>query len=313
MQRRAQMIVLMLWLASVSGIIFAEEVTTKENIATEIPTTEEAIITEKTTTTEESISENLYRGVEHTNILKIKGGYTIMMDPYLSPLRYSGHEIGIGNEWWQKFSKTPIKNHDHMTGGWEHVGRVDAAGCKAMNAAKTNYLYGLDIQGGWGAFYHWQWSHIGCEVLVGPYLEADFGVRQHASNINKPYSFDAAIDAEVMAGFGYRFDGRKTSYRLRYLVRSNALGMNWTPEYWQSYYEVVEKVPGKIQCTGPWNRNVVRHELTMDFQFVHSTWRIGAEHEWMRYSTKNMDWNRQSIRVLIGCIWNYKIEGGKRL
>ena len=37
--------------------------------------------------------------VEHENILKVKYGWVWQLDPYLSPLAYSGNQIGIGNEW----------------------------------------------------------------------------------------------------------------------------------------------------------------------------------------------------------------------
>ncbi len=252
-------------------------------------------------------------GIEHTNILKIKWGYQTQVDPYLSPLRYSGYEIGIGNEWWQTFQRVATTERDGYIGNWQHVGRIDASGTKGMSSSNSNYLYDLQIQAGWGAYYDWRWNQIGLEVLVGPYLEGEFGARQHASNTNKPYSFDAAVDIEAMAGVAYRFTGQRTSYRLRYLMRINIIGFDWAPDYWQSYYEVTEGVKGKPLCAGPWNRNVLRHELAMDMQLGKTTWRVGAEHELVRYSTGSMDWWRQEVRLVIGCIWIYKTDGGRKL
>ena len=54
------------------------------------------------------------------------------------------------------------------------------------------------------------------------------------------------------------------SYRLHYLVRTNLIGFDYLPEYWQSYYEVTEGVPGMARCSGHWNHHTLRHELALD-------------------------------------------------
>lgn len=239
------------------------------------------------------------------NILKVKYGWNAIVDPYLSPLRYTGQEIGIGNEWWKT-----------LPDNWISVARIDVCGQRAYSAAKTNIYYGLGAQGSWGALYTWKieqdnWHTMrGVDFLLGPELALDFMARQHVSNVNKPYSFDLGIDLNAAAGAAVRFGGKKTAYRVRYMIRTNLIGTDWTPEYWQSMYEVgTGQWKKNIRCSGPWNRNIVRQELTMDFQFVHSTWRLGAEHEWMTYRTHNMDWIRQEVRLVVGCVWKYRVDG----
>ena len=243
--------------------------------------------------------------VEHENILKVKYGWLTQVDPYLSPLAYQGNEIGIGNEWWQTFRADSVH--------WKHVGRVDVVGLRAFSSANTNYIYGFGFHGGWGAYYNWLFADGHLSLQLGPYLEGDFMAREIGMNVNKPLSFDIGIDAMAMAGLSWSFYGKKTSYRLRYLVRTNLIGFDWMPDYWESYYEVTEGVSGTARCSGHWNHNVVRHELTLDLQFPHSTWRVGAEHEFLHYGTTRMQFTRNQFNLIVGCLWHYRVKPNKKL
>ncbi len=245
-----------------------------------------------------------YEPVEHENILKIKYGFINQLDPYLSPLSYHGQQIGLGNEWWQSFRRDSA---------WAHIGRLDINGLRAYTTSHTNRIYGLGVYAGWGAYYHWNWFDNRLQVHLGPYLEANFMAREIGSNVNKPYSFDLGIEAMAMAGISWSFYGRKTSYRLRYLIRTNLIGLDFVPDFWQAYYEIVEGVSGDIRCSGPWNHNSVRHELTLDLQFPHSTWRLGAEHIFLDYRTKNMQFDQHQINIIVACIWKYKIRPNAKL
>lgn len=238
--------------------------------------------------------------VEHENILKIKYGGVWQVDPYLSPLRYTGQSVGLGNEWWQSFRKYER---------WAHVGAVDLTGQWSYNSPKTNRLWGLGVQFGWGAYHHWDWEDKGLQVIVGPYLEGELMARYLTSNFNKPFSMDLGIQAQAMTGISWSFAGKKTSYRLRYLVHFNVIGVDFMPDYFASYYELSEGVlKGTVRCAGLWNHQSLRHELTLDLQFPHSTWRVGVEHQFLHYGTSAMDMQRNQVNLVVGCIWHYKIR-----
>ena len=239
----------------------------------------------------------------HENILKLSFGGTWQVDPYLSAFRYDGLEIGIGNEWWQPFRS----RHDTMPTNWSHVGRLDIRGMRLLSPARNNIYYGFGGHAGWGAYYHWQ-PVRGLQLQLGPYLELDYIGRTHTTSVNKPYSMDLGIDIEAMGGISYSFAAKRSGYRVRYLIRTNILGYEYMPDYWQSYYEISQGVPAQHLCSGPWNRLMLRHELTMDFRFAHSTWRLGIEHEMLRYGTCDMDFLRQQIHLVVGCIFRYRLQ-----
>ena len=253
-------------------------------------------------------------GVEYDNILKLKVGTGYQLDTYLSPMGYSGWQYGIGNEWWQPFRQDSKLGKEGKLAHWAHVGRVEVVGYhRYINRAYSNLLTGVQLAAGWGAFYEWRWFDDRLRVFVGPYLDVSFCVRKLAGNVNKIVSFDVATDAMAMGGISWSFYGKKTSYRLNYLIRTNLVGFDYLPEYWESYYEIWKGVPGQARCSGHWNHNTVKHELTMDMQFPHSSWRLGAEHEFVNYGTDNLHFVRNQFSILLACRWKYRIHANARL
>ena len=117
----------------------------------------------------------------------------------------------------------------------------------------------------------------------------------------------------AMGGVSWSFYGKKTSYRLNYQIRTNLIGFDYLPEYWESYYEITEGIPGMARCSGHWNHNTLKHQLSLDMQFPHSTWRVGAEHQLINYGTKNQHFMRSQFSIVVGCIWKYKIHANARL
>lgn len=240
----------------------------------------------------------------HENILSVRYGGIWQQDEYLSPLLYSGQQIGLSNEWWQSFLCD-------STGHWQHMAKAQILGGMAYSELKNNLIYSVGLQGGWGALYTWKWKDLGLQVLLGPYLNISFLGKSHASNVNKPYSMDSGIDVCGIGGISWAFSTPKTSYRLRYLARANMIGVDYIPDYWQSYYELTEGVLGQVRCSGVWNHRHLYHELTFDMQFKRSSWRVGIAHEYLEYGVPEMMFSRETVSAIVGCVWQYKINPAK--
>ena len=243
-------------------------------------------------------------GVEHENVLSVRYGGMWQQDQYLSPLLYSGQQVGLSNEWWQGFKKERAQN-------WEHVGKIDVQFGWMYNEMYTNLVYVMGLQGGWGAYYGWQFEEYGLKLSLGPYLDVDVLGKLHGSSVNKPYSMDMALNMCALGGLEWSFKARKTSYRLRYMAQVNILGMDYIPDYWHSYYEMSEGILGNVRCTGLWNHRHLKHELMFDMQLKHSTWRVGVRHEYLEYGNKTMMFSREAVSGVVGCVWQYKLRGAK--
>lgn len=252
-------------------------------------------------------------GVEHENILKLKVGTGYQLDTYLSPMGYSGMCYGLGNEWWQPFRQDTKLGQAGKLTNWAHVGRLDIGLTNYYNRAYSNRYLGVQLAAGWGAYYEWKWIDDRLRVDVGPYLDVCLNVRYQANNVNKIVSFDVAADVMAIGRISWSFYGKKTSYRLSYELKTNLIGFDFLPEYWESYYEITQGVPGQPRCSGHWNHNTLKHQLALDMQFPHSTWRIGAEHEFVNYGTKDLHFRRNEMRIVIGCLWKYRTHANARL
>ena len=251
-----------------------------------------------------SVARADHWGVEHENVLSIRYGGVWQQDQYLSPLLYSGQQIGLSNEWRQGIKKDSTKH-------WQHVGQMYVTGGMAYSERMNNLIYSVGLQGGWGAQYVWKWQDLGLQALLGPYLDMELCGKMQASNVNKPYSMDLAVNICALGGVSWAFKAKKTSYRLRYLACLNVLGMDYLPDYWHSYFEMGEGVLGDFRCAGLWNHRHLKHELTLDMQFIRSTWRIGVKHEYIEYGTTNMMFSREQVSAIIGWIWEEKRMRGR--
>jgi len=239
-------------------------------------------------------------GAEHTNVLQLRAGYGTQLDTYLSPLAFRGWQVGIANEWWQPFRQETKLGKTGRLAHWGHVGRLDIAAANYTNSARSNSFYGVQIAAGWGAFYCRQWFDNRLKLHLGPYLEAGFMARNINNNVNKPLSFDIAVDVMAMGGVSWSFYGTKTSYRLNYLIRTNLIGFDYLPQ-------------GLARCSGHWNHHTLKHELTLDMQFPHSTWRLGAAHELNDYGTADLHFSRNTVCLVLACILKYRLNPNARL
>ena len=242
-------------------------------------------------------SEGVLATVEHESVLRIHYGGSWLQDQYLAPVLYTGQKVGIGGDMHQVFKRHP---------DWSHVGKIDMQFHWLYNPAYTNVIYSAGVAGGWGAGYNWHlWgNHI--HLLLGPYLDFDYLARWHVRNVNKPYSMDIALDLMAQGSITYTFKGKKSSYRLRYWIRANLIGVDFVPDYWQSYYELTEGIAGHIRCSGMWNHRTLRHELTLDLQFAHSTWRVGIVHEYLEYGIKGLLFSREQVAAVVGTCFRFK-------
>lgn len=249
--------------------------------------------------------------VEHENILKVQYGGEWRQDQYLTPLLYKGMMVGIGNEWWQPFRQDTRLGKTGKLEHWKHIGQLNLKFDWTHNPVKTNIIYALNIDAGWGAYYEWCWQDVGVKIFLGPYLDCNNTIKYHSINVNKPVSLDLTTNVQAMTGVSYSFKGKKTSYRLRYLIRFNLLGVDFMPDYWQSYYELTKKVRGQIRCAGMWNHRTLHHELTLDLQFPHSTWRVGICHEYDEYGQKDMMFSNECVSAIVGTCFHYKLNPHK--
>ncbi len=241
---------------------------------------------------------------EHENVLTLEYGGLWQNDEYLSPLLYGGQMVAFGYE-----CRTDFGQPD-----WSHVGKVHILGSITDNnrAIMTNQYAG-GVNGGWGAQYNFlrMIGVDGLNIWIGPYLHADFMGRYITLSQNKPYSMDLAMNVRAHAGLSYTIPCKHSVYRLQYTIMTDLIGAQFAPDYWQSYYEMMESIKGTIGFASLHNRQKLSHELTLDMQFRRSTWRIGVRHEYLQYTANNLHFSREEVSVVVGTVFNHRISKTK--
>ena len=255
-----------------------------------------------------AVGDVVAENVEHENILSVQYGGSWQQDQYLSPLLYTGMHVGIGNEWWQPFRQETHLGRTGRLNNWAHVGRFETRFAWTYTPVRSNVLYSLGVRGGWGAYYGWRLADNRVQIILGPYLDVDITGKLQGRYYNKPFNGDMAADVMAMTGVSWSFKGKKTSYRLRYLIRANLIGVDYMPDYWQSYYEMSKGVIGRVRCSGMWNHRSLRHELTLDLQFPHSTWRVGISHEYTEYGERKMMFSDEKVALVVGTCFRYRLR-----
>ncbi len=256
-----------------------------------------------------------WEGLMHENVLTIEYGGIWQNDEYLSPLLYNGQMIGVQHEWWTEFGTLNAErrtlNAEHWTHYWTHVGKVHVTGAMTNNGrAVRNQQYAVGVNGGWGAQYNFRRliDVDGLNIWLGPYAHVDFMGRSIASYTNKPYSFDIAATLRAHAGVSYTIACRRSAYRLQYTLMTDLMGIQFAPDYWQSFYEMSQSLEGTIGFASLRNRQTLQHELSVDMQFRRSTWRVGVRHEYLQYTANNLHFSREQVSVVVGTVFNHRIS-----
>ena len=249
---------------------------------------------------------------QRSDVFTVYYGGEWLWDSYLSPLLYDGWTAGLGNEWW-----TDFRHQSARQVRWRHVGSLLVSGGYTTQAQGMNTIGFFDIEAGWGAHPVWRLNtgqtkgiesrHI--ELYGGAYLGAGVMMQRLLQHDAKTYSFDIGADLSLKAGMGYAFRCKKTAYRLVYEAEMNVLGAMWLPDYWESYYEISEKVnlDGSVVCAHWGNRQHLKQLVALDFEFKHSSWRLGVRHEYLHYGDEKRYFARQQLSLAVGCIFDYKL------
>ena len=236
--------------------------------------------------------------IDHEDILSVEYGGIWQNDEYLSPLLYEGRYIGIANQWNQSFRRDS---------SWSHTADLRFTGARLYNKRKYNIYYSLGLQTDWNAVYNFRQmlGVRGLNIYIGPSIDLDFMGRYHYSNYNKPVSLDFAIVLGARAGLSYSFAAKKTSYRVSYDIQTSLLGAMFVPDFWQSYYEISESLKGTIVCANVANRQLLRHQLSLDMQFRHSAWRVAVRHEYLQYKAHDLFFSREEVSLVVSTIFHF--------
>jgi hypothetical protein len=218
-------------------------------------------------------------------------GFTNLLDTYLSPMTYTGTELRVQRE--------SLRQTRWMDGHVMSQTVFNLSLATTENTAGTGEEWAGTVSWDYTLLYRWQLTdHL--QLMAGPQLDVHGGFIYNLRNSNNPAQAlaDAHLGASGMATYAFRIKGHP--FLARYQLDVPLLGVMFSPEYGESYYEIFEQDhSGKnILCVTPFNAPIFRQYVSLDVPLRKWTARLGYRFD-VRQSHVNEIKNHQWSHVFM--------------
>ena len=225
-------------------------------------------------------------------------GRTNILDTYLSPMEYTGPELRILRE--------NIRKTKWLEGNVSRQSLFQANVAMTENRAKSgSELYFL---ANWNLAYHYHFPiNEKLTLLAGPNLELNGGMIYNLRNSNNPVNakVDFQLGASGMAFYQFRI--KEHPFVLRYQLNLPLIGLMFSPEYGQPYYEMsLSNDWSKNICfTSPYNHPSLRQFLTLDFPIKKTNLRLGYVCDIQQAKVNHLKSHAWSHAFMIGFVKHF--------
>ena len=227
-------------------------------------------------------------------------GFTNLLDTYLSPMEYTGPEIRVLRE---NMRKTKYMD-----------GKVSRQSIFQANVSLTENKVGSGSEfaflANWNLAYHYQFHiHENLRLMAGPNLDLNGGMVYNLRNSNNPVNAKAYANLGASGVVLYQFRIKEHPFVLRYQVNVPLLGLMFSPEYGQPYYEMsIAKDFGKNLCfTSLHNQPALRQFLTLDFPICKTNLRLGYVCDIQQAKVNHLKSHTWSHAFMIGFVKHFRL------
>lgn len=231
-------------------------------------------------------------------------GKTNVYDTYLSPLEYKGPELRFMHE---------SMRMTRLMGGRVSAQRIVLVNCSSTdNISKSSTSYSGMFN--WTYALHYQYNVNGnLKILFGPMIDLNGGFIYNTRNSNNPAQAKVYgnIDASAMAIYKFRIV--RCPMVVRYQANLPFMGVMFSPEYGQSYYEIFSLGHGgrNVLFTSFHNAPSLRQMLTLDFPVGKTIMRAGYLCDIQQAKVNNLKSHFYSHNFMIGFVRNFHMIRGK--
>lgn len=231
-------------------------------------------------------------------------GKSNVYDTYLSPLEYCGPELRFMHE---SMRMTRLVD-GHVSA--QRIVQVNASSTDNISKSSKSY-YGMF---NWTYALHYQYNvDDRLKILFGPMLDLNGGFIYNTRNSNNPAQAKVygSIDVSAMAIYKLRIAGYPMTFR--YQANLPFMGVMFSPEYGQSYYEIFSLGHGgrNVLFTSFHNAPSLRQMLTVDFPLGKTIMRAGYLCDIQQARVNNLKSHLYSHNFMIGFVRNFQMLRGK--
>lgn len=205
------------------------------------------------------------RAVERLYLFGI--GSSSQLDTYLSPLEYKGIQASFLSR---------INRQTHWANGNLHYqGTFLGAFSHTKTASKYGEEWGAHV--GYTAGWHYVWTlpnHL--TLKAGGLLGGDAGFLYNARNGNNPAQGRFRLDVLASVGASYKLAIRQKNVLFSYQADMPMLGVMFSPQFGQSYYELsIGNRDNNVCCSWPGNGFNLRQTLLVEIPFRYFSLQAG--------------------------------------
>ena len=238
--------------------------------------------------------------ITNTQILGI--GAVNTLDTYLSPEEYTGTEL-------RYISHSVRENGTKLSRELVHQAQILSVRNRRENNNELGGFYNFQ--------YNWQYAlgqwNVGegeLRLKVGGGVDTRLGFLYNMRNSNNPAQAYAQVNIAPNAVAAYRFRLRNLPFQLRYEVQLPILGLAFSPNYGQSYYEIFtrDNYDHNLVVTTPVSAPSLRQLLTLDFTVRHTTFRIGYLGDYQQAKINQLRQHVWSNLLVLGIVRKFSIN-----
>lgn len=202
-----------------------------------------------------------------TRSTMIAVGHTEILDTYISQEKYSGTELRFVSHSVSKRGDCP----------WSriiiHQGFISMADTRADKGNEMEGMYNFQ----YGYLYNWSFCQNRLEVAAGATADVSIGGLYNTHAGNNPAQAQLKFAITPTASAAYSFSLGNISMKASYEVGIPIVGLMFSPNYGQSYYEIFNRgnYDHNIVFATPFNAPSMRQMLSLDATFKRTTLRIG--------------------------------------
>ena len=235
-----------------------------------------------------------------TNAKMIGWGCVDMLDTYLSPERYKGWQVNY-------LSHTTNEREDRCISTLSvHQGSFAHANNRAGNANEMQAMYHF----AYAWHYNWHFMNQRLNVKAGGMLNTHLGMLYNTRNSNNPMQAKVGLNVAPAVMASYRFSIKNRPLTVRYEADAPLLGIMFSPNYGQSYYEIFSEgnYDHNVVVPHPINALSLRQMLTLDFSLYKTTFRIGYLGDYHQAHVNHLRYHTYSHVLVLGIVKKFTLN-----
>jgi len=232
-------------------------------------------------------------------------GLSDIIDPYLSPLVYSG--VGLNyNLDTRRFLSDKNTNYSMQS-------TLALSGDFLLNPALSSEMIYLGINYGWGLNYHFRLNK-NLKILAGGLWDIDFGFKNVSRNINNPVNLDMSTNLNLTGLLMYDWVLRKRTLHFQAKLQSPLIGCMFVPFGGASYYDMFEvgNLDQSFHFSSIHNKQGLNQTYTVDVPFSRSTWRFGLNIQSLKYKANDLVFKQDGMSLIVGTTFDDISFGGRK-